>query len=131
MDNLWLMVHLYLNVNYQKQCKMSRIRKLKIQAINEANQRILNEQPHRDSVIKIQKFLNAKKITGDNGKPLEVDGLTCIDLSCQTAQAISKYQSSIGVWPAEGVWGPDTMEKMSEEDKKLLDSFGSWFDRLF
>jgi len=110
---------------------MSRIRKLKIQAINEANQRILNEQPHRDAVIKIQKFLNAKKITGDNGKPLEEDGLTCIDLSCQTAQAISEYQSSIGVWPAEGVWGPDTMEKMSEEDKELLDSFGSWFERLF
>ena len=110
---------------------MSRIRKLKIQAINEANQRILNEQPHRDAVIKIQKFLNAKKITGDNGKPLEEDGLTCIDLSCQTAQAISEYQSSIGVWPAEGVWGPDTMEKMPEEDKELLDSFGSWFERLF
>ena len=85
---------------------MSRLDKLKRQAINEANQRILNEQPHRDSVIKIQKFLNAKKITGDNGKPLEEDGLTCIDLSCQTAQAISEYQSSIGVWPAEGVWGP-------------------------
>jgi len=110
---------------------MSRIRKLKIQAINEANQRILNEQPHRDAVIKIQKFLNAKKITGDNGKPLEEDGLTCIDLSCQTAQAISEYQSSICVWPAEGVWGPDTMEKMPKEDKELLESFGSWFERLF
>ncbi len=110
---------------------MSRIRKLKIQAINEANQRILNEQPHRDAVIKIQKFLNAKKITGDEGKPLEEDGLTCIDLSCQTAQAISEYQSSIGVWPAEGVWGPDTMEKMPKEDKELLESFGSWFERLF
>jgi len=110
---------------------MSRIRKLKIQAVKEANQRILNEQPHRDEVIKIQKFLNAKKITGDEGNPLEVDGLTCIDLSCQTAQAISKYQSSIGVWPAEGVWGPDTMEKMSDEDKELVDSFGGWFDRLF
>ena len=110
---------------------MSRIRKLKIEAIRKANQKVLNEQPHRDATIKIQKFLNAKKITGDNGKPLEEDGLTCIDLSCQTAQAISEYQSSIGVWPAEGVWGPDTMEKMPQEDKELLESFGSWFERLF
>jgi len=110
---------------------MSRIRKLKIEAIRKANHQVLNEQPHRDATIKIQKFLNAKKITGDEGKPLEEDGLTCIDLSCQTAQAISKYQSSIGVWPAEGVWGSDTMEKMPKEDKELLDSFGSWFERLF
>ena len=74
---------------------------------------------------------NNPDITGDNGKPLEEDGLTCIDLSCQTAQAISEYQSSIGVWPAEGVWGPDTMEKMPPEDKELLESFGSWWDGLF
>ena len=111
---------------------MGRLRKLKIQAITEANHRVLNEQePERNALIKIQKFLNAKKITGDNGKPLEEDGLTCIDLSCQTAQAISQYQSHINVWPADGVWGPDTMDAMPNEDKELLKSFGSWFDRLF
>ena len=68
---------------------MSRIRKLKIEAIRKANHQVLNEQPHRDVTIKIQKFLNAKKITGDEGKPLEEDGLTCIDLSLEFVTAIN------------------------------------------
>ena len=107
---------------------MSRLRKLKIEAITKANKKILKEQSEETKgTIQIQKFLNKKRITGDDKQPLEEDGLTCNDLSCQTGQAISNYQSSIDVWPADGVWGPDTMDKMSDADKKLYKSLSSWW----
>jgi len=110
---------------------MSRLKKLKIQAIEEANRKVLNEDPDRDGIIQIQKFLNEKGITGDNGEELDIDGATCNDMSCQTGQAIANYQSSIGVYPVDGVWGENTMNTMSAEDKESFKSFGGWFDRLF
>jgi peptidoglycan hydrolase-like protein with peptidoglycan-binding domain len=107
---------------------MSRLKKLKIEAITKANKQILREQSEEvKGTSQIQQFLNAKRITDDSGNSLEEDGLA----GDSTSEAISKYQSSLGVYPADGVWGPDTMEKMPEEDKELLDSFGSWFERLF
>ena len=105
---------------------MGRLRKLKIEAIAKANKKILKEQSEETKgTIQIQKFLNKKGITGDDKQPLEEDGLTCNDISCQTGQAISMYQSSIGVLPADGIWGYDTMSKMPEDDKKIYKSLNS------
>lgn len=86
----------------------------------------LNEDSEETKgTIQVQKFLNAKKITGKDGKPLVVDGKT--GTNSNTAEAISKYQISIGVSPADGVWGYDTMQKMPTKDRELYDSFSSWW----
>ena len=49
---------------------------------------------------------------------MEVDGST--GPNSKTAKAIEKYQGIIGCYPADGVWGPKTMEKMPMPDKKRL-----------
>jgi murein L,D-transpeptidase YcbB/YkuD len=83
--------------------------------------RVISEQTEERNFIKgVQQFLNAKKITGDNKKPLTIDGKTDNNLSSQTAQAIERYQAMIGVYPTDGVWGPDTWDKMPVKDKTLL-----------
>lgn len=66
----------------------------------------------------IQCFLNKKKITDDSGKPLDIDGK--IYPGSKSSQAIAKYQKSIGA-NADGVWGYNTMDKMSKEDKMIYD----------
>jgi hypothetical protein len=89
-------------------------------------ERVISEQSEERNFVKgVQKFLNAKKITGHNKQPLMVDGKTDNNLSSQTAQAIEKYQLMIGMTPAEadGVWGTSTSEKMSSKDKSLLKDF--------
>ena len=66
---------------------MSRLRKLKIEAITRANKKILREQSEEaKGTIQIQQFLNAKGITDDSGNTLEEDGLA----GDSTSQAISK-----------------------------------------
>jgi hypothetical protein len=44
------------------------------------------------------------------------------------------YQSKIGVDDVDGVWGPNTWEKMSPKDKQLLKDFiakeGVFIDRF-
>lgn len=83
--------------------------------------KVINEQTEERNFIKgVQEFLNVKKITGDNKKPLVKDGRTDNNLSSQTAQAIERYQSMIGVYPTDGVWGPNTWDKMPSKDKALL-----------
>ena len=108
---------------------MSRLKKLKIEAVNEANKRVLNEQtPDIDGIKQVQRFLNAMKITGNNGQKLDVDGATCNDRTCQTGQAIEKYQTIIGVNPTDGVWGEKTMSSMRARDKKYWEGADdSWF----
>jgi hypothetical protein len=107
---------------------MSRLSRQKIEAIQEANIKLLGEQDvNREEVTKIQKFLNAKKITDKGGNALKEDGLA----GDSTKEAISKYQISLGVYPVSGNWSSDITKKMSPEDKKLLHSFGGWFDKLF
>jgi hypothetical protein len=45
-----------------------------------------------------------------------------------------KYQSEIGVYPTDGVWGNMTYEKMPPQDKKTLRNFvaeeGDLFDKF-
>ena len=75
--------------------------------------RVIEEQTEERNFIKgIQKFLNTK------GAKLTVDGKT--GPNSQTEKAIMDYQSKIGVNPTDGVWGPDTWDKMPEKDKVVL-----------
>jgi hypothetical protein len=75
--------------------------------------RVINEQTEERNFIKgIQQFLNTK------GAKLSVDGKT--GPNSNTEKAITNYQSRIGVYPADGVWGPDTWEKMPEKDRVIL-----------
>lgn len=84
--------------------------------------RVISEQNmEREFVTAIQKFLNAKKITGDNRQPLMVDGKTDINQTSQTSQAISKYQASIGCRRNDGVWGEETWSKMPLKDRQQLE----------
>jgi len=86
--------------------------------------RVISEQNiDREFVRAIQRFLISKKITGDNRQPLVVDGKTDNNLTSQTAQAISKYQAAIGCRRNDGVWGEETWNKMSPQDKQQLEDF--------
>ena len=105
--------------------------------------RVISEQSEERGFVKaIQKFLNEKKITGDNRQPLVLDGKTDNNLTSQTSQAISKYQRMIQVLPADGVWGETTWSKMPSKDKErledliadeggLIDQFINWIGKKF
>jgi len=67
----------------------------------------------------IQCFLNKKGIKDDTGQPLKMDGSIGTYPNSKSAQAIVKYQTMIKVYPTDGVWGPDTIGKMPESDKKM------------
>lgn len=75
--------------------------------------KVISEQTEERNFIKgIQQFLNTK------GAKLMVDGKT--GPNSNTERAISNYQEKIGVYPADGVWGPNTWGKMPEKDKSIL-----------
>jgi peptidoglycan hydrolase-like protein with peptidoglycan-binding domain len=103
---------------------------------------ITEQTEEREFIKNIQRFLNYKKIYGSKGKPLDIDGKTDHNLTSQTAQAISKYQSIIKVYPADGVWGEETWNKMPKADKEKLedimaengdifDKFMNWISKKF
>ncbi len=73
----------------------------------------LTEQTEDLNINKsIQCFLNKRLNAG-----LKVDGL----MGDNTEKAIESYQSKIGVYPTDGIWGNDTESKMTESDKKMLE----------
>jgi len=103
---------------------------------------ITEQTEEREFIKNIQRFLNYKKIYGSKGKPLDIDGKTDHNLTSQTAQAISKYQSIIKVYPADGVWGEEIWNKMPKADKEKLedimaengdifDKFMNWISKKF
>ena len=90
---------------------------------------LVNEQNESPELKKgIQCFLNKKGYKDDANQPLKVDGL----LAGKTSEALSKYQSKIGV-TADGVWGPETQNKMSDKDvqlfKQCVSDEGSFIDK--
>jgi len=95
----------------------SQIKKILDNIIQEQTQ--LSEQSDtRDKIIAVQKFLNEKlKLK------LIPDGRT--GRNSQTESAIMKYQTMIGVYPTDGVWGPNTEEKMPPQDKKIFSKYWS------
>jgi hypothetical protein len=91
---------------------------------------LINEQNESPELKKaIQCFLNKKGFRDDANQPLKIDGL----MGGKTAQALSKYQSKIGVYPADGVWGPVTQNKMNGSDvqifKQCVSDEGSFIDK--
>jgi hypothetical protein len=98
-------------------------------------QKVINEQTEEKNFIKgIQQFLNTK------GAKLMVDGKT--GSNSKTEQAIMDYQSKIGVYPTDGVWGETTWSKMPPKDKEklkdliadeggLIDQFMNWIGKKF
>lgn len=74
---------------------------------------LLREQTEEANITKsIQCFLNKRMNAG-----LVVDGLA----GDNTSKAVEKYQSNIGVFPADGILGPDTKDKMPQSDVKILE----------
>lgn len=99
---------------------MKRVIRLTESDLTTLVKRVITEQSEeRKFTIAIQKFLNNKKIYGDNNKPLVVDGRTDNNMKSQTAQAIAKYQEMIRA-DVDGVWGGNTGEKMPKNDAKML-----------
>jgi len=81
----------------------------------------LSEQVEEHNLNKaIQCFLNKKGVKDDDGNELDVDGSIGRLPNSKSAQAISKYQSVVGVNP-DGVWGHDTASAMTNEDKEIMD----------
>ena len=77
---------------------------------------MVNEQNESPELKKaIQCFLNKKGYRDNSNQPLKVDGL----LAGKTAEALSKYQSKLGV-DADGVWGPMTQNRMSDKDVQIF-----------
>jgi hypothetical protein len=95
--------------------------------------RVIAEQEEGDYKRGIQCFLNKRGIKDDSGQSLKIDGLIGNYPASKTAQAISNYQSKIGVYPADGVWGEDTMRKMPSKDKEMfkqcVSDYGDIFDK--
>jgi hypothetical protein len=78
---------------------------------------VILEQTEEANLNKaIQCFLNKKGIKDNKGKTLVVDGMA----GDSTQEALSKYQNNIGVYPADGVFGPSTKSKMPQNDKEIL-----------
>jgi len=77
----------------------------------------------------IQCFLNKKGHRDDKNQPLKVDGY----LGDSTEQALTKYQSKIGVYPTDGIWGNATQSKMTSNDlqifKQCVSDNGSFIDK--
>ena len=74
----------------------------------------INEQTEEQKfTIRIQRFLNEIFKNDKTFKPLVVDGKT--GPNSQTEAAISKLQSILKVYPADGVWGPDTEQALKKD----------------
>lgn len=96
--------------------------------------RVINEQnDNYNYQMAIQCFLNQKGIRDDQNKPLKMDGSIGRLPNSKSAQAISKYQTRIGV-DSDGVWGRLTLEKMPPADKvmfkKCASKHGDIFDKI-
>ncbi|NBU82409.1 MAG: peptidoglycan-binding protein, partial [Flavobacteriaceae bacterium] len=89
----------------------------------------INEQSEEMKLKKaVQCFLNKKGIKDKANQPLKVDGL----LGEKTEEALSKYQSKIGV-TSDGTWGPETYNKMPDKDvqifKQCISDEGDFIDK--
>jgi hypothetical protein len=95
--------------------------------------RVIAEQEDGNYKKGIQCFLNKRGIKDDSGQSLKIDGSIGNYPNSKTAQAIHSYQSKIGVYPTDGVWGEDTMRKMPNKDREMfkqcVSDYGDIFDK--
>jgi hypothetical protein len=101
----------------------SQIKKIIDSQINESQQPINEQNYERNKIKAVQEFLNLRLKTIPNFKPLTIDGRTGRNSS--TEEAIMMYQGIIRVYPTDGVWGPDTEEKMPPKEKQVFDKLVS------
>jgi hypothetical protein len=101
---------------------------------------LINEQDDSQNhtfIRGVQRFLNERFRAG-----LKIDGLSDNNLKSDTAKAIAKYQSKLGVYPTDGVWGRNTWAKMAPKDKQrcedlvaeeggIIDEFINWMSKIF
>jgi len=96
--------------------------------IAESKTDVLTEQQEEENYIKaVQTFLNQRLKLNPQ---LRIDGIN----GTGTQRAIMKYQTIIGAYPVDGIWGEDTYNKMPPNDKKLFDEYmksqGDIFDKI-
>ena len=100
---------------------MTKIIRLTEKDLTKLVKRVIKEQSEMTNYnynMAVQCFLNKKGIKDNSGQILKMDGSIGNYPKSKTAQAIVKYQSMIGATD-DGVWGPDTMDKMPEADKTI------------
>lgn len=95
---------------------------------------VVSEQNENYKInMAIQCFLNKKGIKDDSGQPLKLDGSIGSYPNSKSAQSIKKYQETIGIIPGDGMWGENTVRKMSDSDKNLykecISEHGSIIDK--
>jgi hypothetical protein len=90
---------------------------------------LLMEEEDNNFIKTVQEFLNTVLKLNP---PLIIDGLT--GTGSKTEKAIMKYQQLIKVWPVDGIWGEDTMNKMPEKHKQYFEKIKqknmSGFDKI-
>jgi hypothetical protein len=102
-----------------KNMKNKKVVKLTENDLKNIVKRVIKEQDENYKInMAIQCFLNKKGIKDDAGQSLKLDGSIGNLPNSKSAQAIAKYQSSIGV-DSDGVWGYDTNTKMPPKDKVI------------
>ena len=102
----------------------SQIKKIINSQMAGTQQTQINEQNYERNKIKaVQEFLNARLKTIPKFKQLSIDGRT--GRNSTTEEAIMMYQGIIRVYPTDGVWGPDTEEKMPPKEKEVFDKMVS------
>ena len=84
---------------------------------------LTEQEEEKKRNVAVQKFLNAvyRQLN------LTEDGL----IGPKTKKAIENYQSKIGVYPVDGVWGPETEKKMPENHRKIFEAYIKESDDIF
>ena len=112
---------------------MKKVIKLTESDLTRIVKRVIQEQTEEyNHNMAIQCFLNKKGVKDDANQPLKMDGSIGRFPKSKTAQAIYKYQGSIGV-EQDGVWGYDTSTRMPDKDKVIfkqcVSDYGDIFDK--
>ena len=107
----------------------SQIKHIINNVIAEGNSTQLREQQEEEvkHFKAIQMFLNQRLKLNP---PLRIDGIN----GTGTQKGIMRYQTLIGVYPVDGVWGQNTYNKMPPNDKAIFDEFtrsqGDMIDKI-
>jgi len=94
-----------------------------VDSVIEESIQLTEQEEEKKRTVAIQKFLNSvyPKLT------LVTDGI----IGPKTKKAIANYQTKIGVYPVDGIWGPETEKKMPEKHKVLFKAFIKESDDIF
>lgn len=116
----------YLLTLKENKMKKKKVIKLTESDLNRIVKRVISEQAADTNRKKaIQCFLSKKGLYKG-----EIDGL----MGEKSEAAVEKYQVNAKVYPADGIWGPETESKMNDADKKIFkacqDQYGDFMDKI-